>query len=72
MASGKPDDKEASCEEKLGYGGPGKVKVGGPDEGTLGDGGRDKVKLEDWGPDEVLPLVLGKLENGELTSGVKP
>ena len=70
MASGKPDDKEASC----GYGGPGKVKVedGGPDEGTLGDGGRDKVKLGDWGPDEVLPLILGKLENGELISGVKP
>ena len=74
MASWKSD------EEKLWYGGPGKVKGedGGPDEGSLGDGGTDKLKLEDWDPgegklgDEVLPLVLGKLENGELISGAKP
>ena len=38
----------------------------------------DDEKLEDEGPgeekvgDEVPPLFLGKLENGELISGVKP
>ena len=70
MASGKLDD-EAPCEEKL----------EGPDEEKLGDERPDEVKLDDGGPDEgpdeeklgvVSPLVLGKLENGELLSGVKP
>ena len=66
MASGKLDD-EAPCEEKL----------EGPDEVKLGGGGPDEVELDDEGPDEeklgvVSPLVLGKLENGELLSGVKP
>lgn len=79
MASGRFDD-EAPCEEKLGEGGPDEDKFGDVrrDEEKLGDDGPVEEKLEDGRPDEgklgdeVSPLVLGKLENGELTSGVKP
>ena len=79
MASGRLDD-EAPCEEKLEEGGRDEDKFGGErrDEEKLGDDGPVEEKLEDGRPDEgklgdeVSPLVLGKLENGELISGVKP
>ena len=70
MASGRLDDNETPGDEEL--------EDEGSDEEKFGVEGPDNAKLEDEGPDvgklgdEVPPLVLGKLENGELISGVKP
>ena len=63
-------DKDKFGEEELEDGEPDEEKLedGGPDEGKAGDGRPGEGKLGD----EVSPLVLGKLENGELISGVNP
>ena len=71
MSSEKLDDDDGDPDEDM-------LENEGPDERKLEDEGPDEGKLEDEGPeeeklgDEVPPLVLGKLENGELISGVKP